>query len=255
MQQMDKQRFFTMAEAYDRMCQTLVPGYDLLQDEALRITDIGSRPNARVIDLGAGSGILLEKILTRWPDTKVHWVDYSEDFLRVAQKRLSRFANRVRYTHASLEDDWESQIEGQVDFVFSMSAIHHLENENKKRLYERCFDKLAPGGWLFNIDEMKTLHRDGYLANMHFWTRYVEQARDTLPPEQIVYYEKWKSHFDKWALRNVVNVDVPKVKGDDIHECFATQVDWLQEIGFSEADVYIKYHLWCVIGGRKPPGD
>jgi hypothetical protein len=48
-------------------------------------------------------------------------------------------------------------------------------------------------------------------------------------------------------------VDVPKTKGDDIHESFVNQVDWLHEIGFTEADVYIKYHLWCAVGGRKPP--
>jgi hypothetical protein len=51
----------------------------------------------------------------------------------------------------------------------------------------------------------------------------------------------------------VANIDVPKVRGDDIHESFVNQVDWLHEIGFTEADVYIKYHLWCAVGGRKPP--
>ena len=252
MEQIDKQRFFTMAEAYDRMCQHLVPGYDFLQDEALRIVAADGKRDTTVVDLGAGSGIFLEKVLSRWPDARAHWVDYSEDFLGVAQQRLTRFDGRIAYTQASFEDDWESQVEGQVDLIFSMSAIHHLENKVKKHLYRRCYDKLAPGGWLFNIDEMKTLHKDGYLANMRFWVRHVQEAEGRITEEQMPYYEKWKSHFDNWRLRNVVNVDVPKTKGDDIHECFATQVDWLHEIGFAEADVHIKYHLWCAVGGRKP---
>jgi hypothetical protein len=99
---------------------------------------------------------------------------------------------------------------------------------------------------------MTTLHKDGYLANMRFWVRHVQEAESRIAEEQLPYYEKWKSHFDNWKLRNVVNVDVPKTKGDDIHESFVTQVDWLHEIGFAEADVYIKYHLWCAVGGRKP---
>jgi tRNA (cmo5U34)-methyltransferase len=253
MGQIDKHRFFTMAEAYDQMCQHLVPGYDFLQDEVLRIVAAEGKRDMTVVDLGAGSGVFLEKVLSRWPGANAHWVDYSEDFLSVARQRLARSDGRIRYTQASFEDDWESQVKGQADLILSMSAIHHLENEEKKRLYQRCFDKLAPGGWLFNIDEMKTLHKDGYLANMRYWVRHVQEARNKMVEEQVPYYEKWKSHFDNWELRNVVNVDEPKTKGDDIHAHFVTQVDWLHEIGFADADVYIKYHLWCAIGGRKPP--
>jgi len=66
------------------------------------------------------------------------------------------------------------------------------------------------------------------------------------------YYERWMAHFDSWIQRNVENIDKPKVKGDDIHHNFARQVRWLREAGFSNADVFIKYHLWCAIGGRKP---
>ncbi|MBN1977583.1 MAG: class I SAM-dependent methyltransferase [Anaerolineae bacterium] len=254
MEQIDRHRFFTMAEAYDRVCQRLVPGYDFLQDEVLRITGGNEKTDATIVDLGAGSGIFLEKALSRWPDAKAHWVDYSEDFLSVARQRLARFDGRVVYTQASFEDDWESQVEGQADLIFSMSAIHHLENADKQRLYQRCFDKLAPGGWLFNVDEMKTLRQDGYLANMRFWVGHVQETRGKIAEEHVPYYEKWRSHFDNWELRNVVNVDVPKTKGDDIHEHFTTQVNWLHEIGFANADVYIKYYLWCAVGGRKPHG-
>jgi 2-polyprenyl-3-methyl-5-hydroxy-6-metoxy-1,4-benzoquinol methylase len=266
MEQIDKHRFFTMAEAYERMCQRLVPGYDFLQDEVLRVVAADEKCDMTVVDLGAGSGIFLEKALSRWPGAKAYWVDYSQDFLSVAQEKLARFDGRIRYAQVSFDDDWESQVEGQADLIFSMSAIHHLENADKKRLYQRCFDKLAPGGWLFNVDEMKTLHQEGYLANMRFWVRHVEdagcriqearcrkqEAGSKTAEEQWLYYQKWRSHFDNWELRNVVNVDVPKTKGDDIHEHFAAQVDWLREIGFADADVYLKYHLWCAIGGRKP---
>jgi trans-aconitate methyltransferase len=256
MEQIDKHRFFTMAEAYDRMCQHLVPGYDFLQDEVLRIVAADEKHDMTVVDLGAGSGIFLERVLSRWPDARACWVDYSEDFLSVAQQRLSRFNGRVRYVQTSFEDAWESQVEGQADLILSMSAIHHLENGDKKRLYQRCFDKLAPGGWLFNIDEMKTLHKDGYLANMRFWVRHVQDTESRMQEagneEQLLYCKKWTSHFTKWKQRNVANIDVPKVRGDDIHESFVNQVDGLHEIGFAEADVYIKYHLWCAVGGRKP---
>ena len=43
----------------------------------------------------------------------------------------------------------------------------------------------------------------------------------------------------------------PKTKSDDLHEDYASQLDWLHEVGFAHVDLFIKYHLWCAIGGRK----
>jgi hypothetical protein len=39
----------------------------------------------------------------------------------------------------------------------------------------------------------------------------------------------------------------PKKKGDDLHESFIDQVNWLKEFGYKNADLFVKYHLWCVI--------
>ena len=57
--------------------------------------------------------------------------------------------------------------------------------------------------------------------------------------------------FDNWKVRNLDNIDVPKTKGDDIHETFTEQINWLNEIGYVNVDLFIKYHLWCLIGGQK----
>jgi hypothetical protein len=87
---------------------------------------------------------------------------------------------------------------------------------------------------------------------MRFWIRHVEAARDTMSAEQLPDYERWLAHFDNWKTRNVEHVDRPKAKGDDVHEDFGRQTEWLREVGFERADLFVKYHLWCAIGGRRP---
>lgn len=245
------QRFFTMAETYDRMCRSLVPQYDFIQDEVLAITSIADA-NPTVIDLGGGSGIFLEKVLARYSGARCYWIDYSEDFLKIAQERLARFDGQVAYVISPLEAAWEPQVEGKADLVLSSSAIHHLTGDEKQVLYRRVFDVLKPGGWFFNIDEMKTAYQDAYVSSMLRWVDYVAGAREHVSAEQMPYYEKFRVHFDNWKRRNVDNVDVPKVKGDDIHQDFMVQLAWLRESGFTNVDVFIKYHLWCAIGGQKP---
>jgi len=251
----DDQRFFKMAETYDKMAQLLHPRYDLLQDETLNIFSFEGATDPTVIDLGAGSGILLEKVLTRYPDAKCYWVDFSDDFLKIAKERLGRFEEQVEYILSPIEEDWEGEImqgeEERVDAIFSMSAIHHLESEEKKRLYHRCFDILDQSGWFFNIDEMKTIYKDAHLNSFYSWIEHVEDAREDIPRDLKPYYQRWNDHFENWKRRNVDGIDQPKTKGDDIHDSFLKQMEWLREIGFVNVDLFIKYHLWSVIGGQK----
>ena len=253
-QREDRERFSTMAETYHRMCRKLVPNYDFLQDELLRILPFGKSEALQVVDLGSGSGILLERILTLFRKAKGFWVDSSEDFLKVAKSNLERDGFRITYILTKLEDPWESRLEGRVDLIVSMSAIHHLSSQQKKRLYERCYDVLNHGGWFFNVDEMKTVYGDAYLRSMLFWIEHVEQSRTRMDREDMPYYEKWNEYFTRWRIRNVDCMDHPRAEGDDWHETFADQLEWLREAGFVNTDLFVKYHLWSLIGGQKVAG-
>ena len=247
----DETRFLAMAETYDRLCRKTVPQYDLYQLEILRIVGAEGSP-ACVVDLGAGSGIFLERALTAWPNARGVWIDSSEPFRTVARRRLDPFEDRVTYVVAPIEEDWQGIVPGPVDLIVSMSAIHHLTREEKRRLYERCYHLLQPGGWLFNTDEMQTMYRDAHLQSMRYWVRHVESVADQMSAEERPHYDAWRQLFSRWQVRNVDDIDEPKAKGDDLHESFLDQLHWLSEIGFVQVDLFVKYHLWCTIGGKKP---
>jgi 2-polyprenyl-3-methyl-5-hydroxy-6-metoxy-1,4-benzoquinol methylase len=133
-------------------------------------------------------------------------MDYSEDFLNVAKDKLFKNNNKVNFVLVSLDDLWESHLSSQPDFVFSMSAIHHLENNEKKALYARCFDVLSDGGWFINIDKMKTLNKDAYLLNLNQWVNHVEAYKSNISENKMHFYDTWKKHFDNWKIRNVDNM-------------------------------------------------
>jgi tRNA (cmo5U34)-methyltransferase len=251
MAHIEDNRFFTMAETYDKMAQLLVPQYDLLQNEVFNIVGFSKNDPIVVYDLGAGSGIFLEKILTTFPNAVCYWIDYSYDFMKVTQNRLERFGNRTKYILSPLEKNWEEQLYGKADLIFSMSAIHHLEKTEKIALYSKCFQLLNNGGWFFNADEMKTMKKQPYKNSLIFWANYVIHSKDKIPDDLQSYYEKWNVNFENWKLRNITNFDLPKYKGDDMHESFLDQLVWLHNAGFENEDIFMKYHLWGLIGGQK----
>ncbi|HOD84318.1 MAG: Methyltransferase domain protein [Planctomycetes bacterium ADurb.Bin126] len=251
MEQMDKERWSSMADCYDRMADYLVPRYHMLQDEVIALLLSECKPEL-IVDLGGGSGIFIEKILDASPSSRAVWVDSSEDFRRVATKRLGRFGERVVFVACAFEDNWQAALPEAPDAICSMSAIHHLDTAGKRRFYSSCFETLRPGGWFYNIDEMSTLYDDAYRRTLAYWIRHVADARANVPPELKPYASAWCEKFDGWRKRNVENIGQPKQPGDDIHESFVSQMEWLREIGFVNVDLFIKFQLWSAIGGQKP---
>jgi SAM-dependent methyltransferase len=250
-EQIDRDRFFNMAEAYDSMCRHMVPGYGFLQETLLRMLEFRGVSDPTILDLGAGSGILLEKLLRRYPRSIGYWLDFSEDFHQLARRKLEPYADRLTFIKAEFKDGWESQLRHAPDIIVSMSAIHHLEDEDKAALYKRCRHVLADGGWFFNIDEMKTIHEESYIDSLRYWVWHVQRAGGELLTDLSLPYERWLEKFEGWKKRNLENIHKPKSEGDDLHASFLRQLDMLTEAGFSGVDVFAKLHLWCMIGGRK----
>ena len=252
MTQMDKDRFFTMAECYDKMVSRLLPRYDWLQNELIELVFADGAEDKLIVDLGAGSGILLDKILTRYPAARCCWVDYSDDFLAVAKRRLERHGDRVHFILCPLAEQWETQLPEAPDAICSMSAIHHLDSDGKQDLYARCNAVLALGGWFFNLDEMSTVYDDAYMNTLHYWVRHVDRAGRDVPEDMRGAYDAWQKQFKNWRVRNIDNVHKAKVKGDDVHESYLEQMQWLVDAGFVDVDLFVKSQLWSAIGGRKP---
>ena len=253
MKQIDKNRFNSekMASNYDKMCQITVPAYDFLQNSIIDILKFEDMDKIILLDLGAGSGILIEKVLKEFPNSICYYLDFSDEFMSVAKGRLEKYEDRVNYIKSDFCGNWESKIAENPTVITSMSAIHHLSTENKKKLYKKCYGKLEEGGWFFNIDEMKTMTEDAYLKSLNYWVYHAEKQKYIIPKDLSSSYDVWMEKFSNWKKRNVDNIHIPKKEGDDIHESFLVQLDWLKEIGFNETDIFSKHLLWCLIGGNK----
>lgn len=127
-------------------------GYDnvhaAFMDSKRALTAALPDTTARVLDLGAGTGLELIPLYERFPDIRVTAVDLSEDMLSVLRTR--EFADRVTFT---VGDFFTADLGEGYDAVISTSALHHFTPEDKVRLYRRVHDALRPGGLFLNADK------------------------------------------------------------------------------------------------------
>src|SRR6266481_5650545 len=83
------------AVGYDAAADVIHPHYLAIQDAILGLLPGELAGGGLVVDLGGGSGRLVERILERWPLAKAIVLDQSEPFLALAERRLARFGLRA----------------------------------------------------------------------------------------------------------------------------------------------------------------
>src|SRR4051794_37070038 len=154
------------ALGYDAAADVIHPQYLAIQDAILGLLPREVERGGLVVDLGGGSGRLVERVLDRWPQAKAVVLDQSEPFLALAERRLARVGSRASCVVTRLQDDWSAHLPGAATAFVSMSAIHHLEPPEKQSLYRRCYELLAPRGILLNGDEVRAETDSEYFTTL-----------------------------------------------------------------------------------------
>jgi tRNA (cmo5U34)-methyltransferase len=236
------------AVAYDQAAERVHPFYLQLQDAILRELSFPLDAELLVVDMGGGSGRLVERILDKWPKSRGLVLDQSGPFLALAERRLARFGSRASCVQARLQDDWLSLLPTPPAAIISMSAIHHLDPREKQTFYQRCFAALPPGGRLLNGDELRPDDDAQYLPLLREWVAMWESgiADGSIPPGIHAALRGWED-------RNVIRFGQPQQSGDDCHETAAAQLDYFRQAGFAETKLLWHEKLWGLLSVVRPP--
>jgi len=206
----------------------------------VRVARSADRPPARILDLGAGDGVLLECLLEAFPEATGVAVDFSPVMVEKASQRLSRFGSRATITEGDLGSPaWLESVDPPFDAVVSGLAIHHLTNDRKRALYREIFGLLNPGSTFLNCEHVAS--RGPWAQSMYddavsesIWRRRQDQG-------ESVSFEEVRAEY----------VNRPD-RADNILSPVEDQSAWLREIGFRDVDCFWKYFELAIFGGRRP---
>lgn len=239
------------AEGYDAAAPEIHPYYKAVQEQIVALLaehaqGLGAAKAYHVVDIGGGSGRLLERVLTAIPRATATIIDQSEAFLAIAERRLAPFASRVTYLVSRLQENWSANLKIEPQAILSTSAIHHLEPAEKQSLYQQVATALAAGGLFLNGDEVRPENDAEYRAIMERWADFMRAGMQsgTIPAG-------FHPAACGWIERNVTRFGEPKKSGDDCHETAAVQLNYFLAAGFRDADVAWHQELWAVLRGHR----
>lgn len=159
-----------LSRDYATTIRQLVPRYDELVETSVAMLAV--EPLDRVLEIGAGVGLVAEAVLARLPGARVTALDAADTMVAAARSRLARFGERAEVVCADAAAFTPADRYGA---VFSTLALHNVPYEDKSGLLSRVAGWLAPGGTFVWGDMIR--YDDP--AVQEYYVRYrVSYARD-----------------------------------------------------------------------------
>jgi tRNA (cmo5U34)-methyltransferase len=137
-------------------------------DSLVTVVPFAAADELRIVELGAGEGLLTDALLSRFSRATVIALESSESMRQAAAERLARFGDRARLRPFELATlDWWDAMFG-ADVVVSSMCLHQLNDAKKQYLYKAAADRLSPRGAFL--------------------------AADRLEPQQLLHHLVWLKH-------------------------------------------------------------
>ena len=213
------------AGSYNDLRRRLIPPYDSFYGTAVDALRLIPRPGGprRILDLGAGTGLLSQHILAAFPDAELTLLDGAPAMLDQAREALGP---RQTYVGANLTDPLPGT---GYCAVVSALAIHHLDDPGKQDLFARVHDAVGPGGLFVNAEQVAgptPLWDDLYAR------RHEERARALGASDA-----DWAAARERMAHDRTTDVE--------------SQLTWMRRAGFPDSDCLFKDHGFAVLVGRR----
>lgn len=223
-----KTAFDEGAQTYDRARRQLIPCFDDFYSTALALIPHQPQADFRMLDLGAGTGLLSFLVAKKFAKARITLMDISQEMLGKARERFAGLEERLKF----VAGDYADGFTGEFEVIISALSIHHLADTDKIKLFKNIHDALPDGGMFINAEQILGP------------TPHIEQA----------YQETWlRQARDLGVSDGDLNAALERMKADRMAP-LDSQLGWLQQAGFISVHCWYQNHRFAVFSGKKGEG-
>jgi ubiquinone/menaquinone biosynthesis C-methylase UbiE len=167
-----REQFNGVAQKYDGQRRCFIPCFDDFYKRSISLLKFHKNSFQNIADLGAGTGLLTMEIYKLYNNAHFTLIDISKDMLEIARERFRGLDN-----FEFIENNYAENIPvNDCDLICSALSIHHLEHEDKARLYKDIFKKLDKGGCFINLDQFIGTSEEINKLYNEWWYGYIKQS-------------------------------------------------------------------------------
>ena len=159
-------------EGYEALARRVIPGYATLFPMVGALIDPDLPPGARVLVVGAGTGIELVTFKRIRPDLRLHGVDPADQMLELARRRVTAagLADGITYQHGYTSNVPPAP---PFDAATLINVLHFVPDDGSKaELIADIAARLKPGGVFVLFDLHGDPGSEEHERYMPAWRRY-----------------------------------------------------------------------------------
>lgn len=144
-----EEQFNLISKEYDVNRRRFIPCFDDYYEQTTKLIVSNIDEPKSVLDLGAGTGLLTYYWFKECRNAEYVLVDIADEMLDISRKRFAGLAN---IQHQVLDYTVQFPV-GKFDTIISALSIHHLDDIQKNKLFQRVYETLPVGGVFVNYDQ------------------------------------------------------------------------------------------------------
>ncbi len=217
--------FDIAAKDYDETRRKYISCFDDFYGIAIEQIPYDSNDQFRILDPGAGTGLLSSLVKEVFPFCKITLTDISSKMLKKAEKRLGH-SDSVSYIQNDYIND---EIPGEYDVVISALSLHHSTQIELKSIFSKINKSLISGGTFINAD----------------------QILGRTPAIERSYEKAWLAQAkSNGCTGNEIAVALERMKADKTLP-LSTQINILEQEGFENTNCWYQHYRYAVYSGVK----
>lgn len=217
--------FNEFAKDYTNDMIRCVPFYSKLISSFINYLPKKHTPKT-ILDLGCGNGNVTAMLAQNFPSTHYTLVDASKEMIDLCKLRFKDY--NCTYANVYFKDfDFKKN---HYDLIVAGFSLHHCNEEEKQLFFKKIHASLKINGIFSCSDLMISKNNPNHANLLNTWKKFV---LNNYPNN-----EKWE-----WLMEHYNTFDKPTN--------YQTQMDWLQDIGFSKVHTPFRNEYWTHIQAIK----
>ncbi len=214
------------------------------RQQAIIVELVAAVSPARVVELCCGSGDLLRLLLERLPAARALALDGSPAMLAKTRETCAAQAERLELREFDLAArDWR-RLEPAADAICSSLAVHHLDGEGKRQLFQDLHAALRPGGIFVLADLIRPQSEAGWRIAAADWDQAVAERSLQIYGDDRAQrkFASLRWNYFRWPDDNTI----------DHPSSVAEHIAWLADAGFETIELHWLQAGHAIFSARKP---
>lgn len=166
---------------------------------------------SRVLDIGCGSGVMLDNIKS---DLDYYGIDFEPSYIDFCN---SKFGDRGTFILEKSDEKWRKDWKDAFDAINAHGLLHHLSDAEGEKLIEMAHYYLKPGGYLVTFDTSyhagqssisKWLVSKDRGQNVKLDSDYLELAKKFFPTVEGTLYTNYsRLPYSAYAMKMIKSAE------------------------------------------------